>query len=33
MIDTLLWTLGVLVVIGIYLSWLAGRLDRLHIRV
>jgi hypothetical protein len=28
-----LWIIVALIVIGIYLSWLAGRLDRLHVRV
>ncbi|WP_078841622.1 LemA family protein [Streptomyces acidiscabies] len=30
---TLIWTLVVLVAIGLYLSWTAGRLDRLHARI
>ncbi|MET8982313.1 hypothetical protein ABZX85_42730 [Streptomyces sp. NPDC004539] len=30
---TLIWTLVVLVAIGLYLSWTAGRLDRLHSRI
>jgi len=30
---TLIWTLAVLVAIGLYLSWTAGRLDRLHSRI
>lgn len=27
------WIVVALIVIGVYLSWLAGRLDRLHVRV
>jgi hypothetical protein len=30
---TLIWILVVLVAIGLYLSWTAGRLDRLHARI
>ncbi len=30
---TLIWILVALVVIGLYLSWTAGRLDRLHARI
>lgn len=33
MTATLIWTLVVLVAIGLYLSWTAGRLDRLHARI
>ncbi len=31
--PTLIWILVVLVAIGLYLSWTAGRLDRLHARI
>ncbi|MEF3117810.1 hypothetical protein [Streptomyces chrestomyceticus] len=31
--TTLIWIAAVLVVIGVYLSWTAGRLDRLHARI
>jgi hypothetical protein len=31
--PTLIWTLVVLAAIGLYLSWTAGRLDRLHARI
>lgn len=31
--TTLLWIAGVLVLVGLYLSWTAGRLDRLHARI
>lgn len=30
---TLIWILVVLVAVGLYLSWTAGRLDRLHTRI
>ena len=30
---TLLWILGIAFLVGFYLSWTAGRLDRLHARV
>ncbi|MEF2525675.1 hypothetical protein [Streptomyces sp. CS62] len=33
MIETLVWTALALAVIGVYLSWTAGRLDRLHSRM
>ncbi|MGW2996937.1 hypothetical protein ACWDA9_36310, partial [Streptomyces sp. NPDC001193] len=33
MIETLVWTALALGVIGVYLSWTAGRLDRLHSRM
>lgn len=33
MTATLVWILVALVVIGLYLSWTAGRLDRLHARI
>ncbi|MEU6276195.1 hypothetical protein ABZ871_27840 [Streptomyces populi] len=33
MTATLIWILVGLVVIGLYLSWTAGRLDRLHARI
>ncbi|MBO7937272.1 MULTISPECIES: hypothetical protein [Streptomyces] len=33
MTGTLIWALVVLVAIGLYLSWTAGRLDRLHARI
>ncbi|MEU2430852.1 hypothetical protein ABZ611_15300 [Streptomyces sp. NPDC007861] len=33
MTATLIWILVALVVIGLYLSWTAGRLDRLHSRI
>ncbi|MET8639649.1 hypothetical protein ACFVHS_15560 [Streptomyces sp. NPDC057746] len=33
MSPTLIWILVVLVAIGLYLSWTAGRLDRLHARI
>lgn len=33
MTPTLIWTLVALVAIGLYLSWTAGRLDRLHSRI
>ncbi|MCX4760645.1 hypothetical protein OG562_06615 [Streptomyces sp. NBC_01275] len=33
MTATLIWTLVVLVAVGLYLSWTAGRLDRLHARI
>ncbi|MFI7502254.1 hypothetical protein ACIBVL_27995 [Streptomyces sp. NPDC049687] len=33
MTATLIWALVVLVAIGLYLSWTAGRLDRLHARI
>ncbi|MFI6038353.1 type II secretion system protein [Streptomyces sp. NPDC051315] len=33
MTATLIWILVVLAVIGLYLSWTAGRLDRLHARI
>jgi hypothetical protein len=32
-IEILIWTVVALVAIGLYLSWTAGRLDRLHHRV
>ncbi|MGI5467699.1 hypothetical protein [Streptomyces sp. CA-132043] len=31
--STLIWIVVALVVIGVYLSWTAGRLDRLHARI
>lgn len=31
--TTLIWTLVVLVLLGAYVTWTAGRLDRLHARV
>lgn len=33
MTFTLLWIAAVLVLLGVYLSWTAGRLDRLHARI
>ncbi|MFC9340507.1 hypothetical protein ACFT0G_36090 [Streptomyces sp. NPDC057020] len=33
MTETLIWTVVALIVIGVYLSWTAGRLDRLHSRI
>ncbi|MDQ0603266.1 hypothetical protein QF037_007611 [Streptomyces canus] len=33
MTPTLIWTLVALIAIGLYLSWTAGRLDRLHARI
>ncbi|MEU8620358.1 hypothetical protein [Streptomyces sp. NPDC048623] len=33
MTQTLIWTVAVLILIGVYLSWTAGRLDRLHTRI
>ncbi|MDQ0989834.1 hypothetical protein QFZ74_001062 [Streptomyces sp. V3I7] len=33
MTPTLVWILVALVAIGLYLSWTAGRLDRLHARI
>ncbi|MFI9627753.1 hypothetical protein [Streptomyces sp. NPDC052042] len=33
MIETLIWIVVGLVAIGMYLSWTAGRLDRLHTRI
>ncbi|MFI1101498.1 hypothetical protein [Streptomyces melanogenes] len=33
MTATLIWTAIALVAIGLYLSWTAGRLDRLHARI
>ncbi|MFG2297789.1 hypothetical protein [Streptomyces sp. NPDC048603] len=33
MIETLVWIVVGLAVIGVYLSWTAGRLDRLHVRM
>ncbi|MEU6376472.1 hypothetical protein [Streptomyces sp. NPDC046909] len=33
MTPTLIWILVVLIAIGLYLSWTAGRLDRLHSRI
>ncbi|MER7763345.1 hypothetical protein [Streptomyces sp. NPDC097619] len=33
MIETLVWAAVVLAVTGVYLSWTAGRLDRLHTRM
>jgi hypothetical protein len=32
-VTTAIWILAVMVAIGVYLSWTAGRLDRLHARV
>ncbi|GAA2102971.1 membrane protein [Streptomyces albiaxialis] len=32
-VTTLIWIAAVLLVIGVYLSWTAGRLDRLHARI
>ncbi len=31
--STLLWIAGIAFLLGVYLSWTAGRLDRLHARV
>lgn len=31
--ETLIWTVVALILIGVYLSWTAGRLDRLHSRI
>ncbi|PSJ28602.1 hypothetical protein B7P34_11400 [Streptosporangium nondiastaticum] len=31
--TTMIWIVAALVVIGVYLSWTAGRLDRLHSRI
>ena len=31
--TTLLWVVGIAFLVGFYLSWTAGRLDRLHARV
>ncbi|GHF39404.1 membrane protein [Streptomyces mashuensis] len=31
--TTLIWIVVVLVAVGVYLSWTAGRLDRLHTRI
>lgn len=31
--TTLIWIAAALVVVGVYLSWTAGRLDRLHSRI
>ncbi|MGY3063202.1 hypothetical protein ACVWZD_007500 [Streptomyces sp. TE3672] len=33
MIETLIWIAVAIVAIGMYLSWTAGRLDRLHTRI
>ncbi|MEU6624518.1 hypothetical protein ABZ926_27615 [Streptomyces litmocidini] len=33
MTETLIWTVVALILIGVYLSWTAGRLDRLHTRI
>ncbi|MCX5241634.1 membrane protein [Streptomyces prunicolor] len=33
MTPTLIWILVALVAVGLYLSWTAGRLDRLHARI
>ncbi|MEV8543839.1 hypothetical protein [Streptomyces sp. NPDC051572] len=33
MTATLIWILVAVVAIGLYLSWTAGRLDRLHVRI
>ncbi|MFC8592482.1 hypothetical protein ACFWXA_16795 [Streptomyces atroolivaceus] len=33
MIEILIWTVVALFAIGLYLSWTAGRLDRLHARI
>ncbi len=33
MTATLIWTVVALIAIGLYLSWTAGRLDRLHSRI
>ncbi|MEV7413651.1 hypothetical protein [Streptomyces sp. NPDC089919] len=33
MIETLVWIAVALVAVGVYLSWTAGRLDRLHARI
>ncbi|MCX5337979.1 MULTISPECIES: hypothetical protein [unclassified Streptomyces] len=33
MTPTLIWILVALIAIGLYLSWTAGRLDRLHARI
>ncbi|MZE80282.1 hypothetical protein GTY57_25920, partial [Streptomyces sp. SID5475] len=32
-VSTLIWTAVALALIGVYLSWTAGRLDRLHARI
>ena len=32
-VTTLIWIAAVLLLIGVYLSWTAGRLDRLHARI
>jgi hypothetical protein len=32
-VTALVWTLVVLVLLGVYITWTAGRLDRLHARV
>ncbi|WP_212911192.1 hypothetical protein [Streptomyces sp. TS71-3] len=32
-VTTLIWIVVVLIAIGLYLSWTAGRLDRLHARI
>ncbi|MEV7617877.1 hypothetical protein [Streptomyces sp. NPDC089799] len=33
MIETVVWIVVGLAVVGVYLSWTAGRLDRLHVRM
>lgn len=33
MTQTIIWIVGIAVAIGLYLSWTAGRLDRLHARI
>ncbi|MEW2254242.1 hypothetical protein [Streptomyces sp. NPDC047869] len=33
MTATLIWILLALIAVGVYLSWTAGRLDRLHVRM
>ncbi|MGW4164122.1 hypothetical protein [Streptomyces sp. NPDC004788] len=33
MTETLIWTVVALILVGVYLSWTAGRLDRLHTRI
>jgi len=32
-VSTLIWIAVVVALVGIYLSWTAGRLDRLHVRI
>lgn len=33
MTQTIIWIVGIAIAIGLYLSWTAGRLDRLHARI